>query len=1270
MATAIVGTIIAKEYPLFANPSLVLQNNEQVMSSVTANILDENPMISETDITTLPWVNNGQWCKQDFGNDDASLIFGTDVADSNLSYVNVSAYSQINLYGPANQRVRLFINRSELGDLGIFYVDINEEGVGIFDCNKVLEVQPTAKYIHLNGVKASAWNTTLNISSITVSGNSVLDYDEIAEAIVTRSDVDVKFINDELYPWYISGDHVINGNRGNGETISNLSFTFNSDKKTEITFDWLRNYYSWHTVLLYVDGVLKEDASSSSYQRVRLFLDEGQHVVLFRDTIPGYSNYDYDYSYIKNIQVKEILPIEDVVLTENSQKITFENDEKWFWTSEEGYIQNTNYGHAYTSSTFSTTFTIDQPSKFSFEYQVTPYDFWWDSATQSYKSYQNLYTIINGETYMTGMDVSGWSKCNVLLPEGTHTIEWLDTIANTTTPLYSRIRNIELSSNWVDVDIASNAGTLGVEVLYLVNVLNDVELLKVTGTLNSTDWATIKQMKNLIALDLTDAKFDAVPNYAFDGLSSVSSVKLPKGVKTIGQYAFRGTQLLNIDIPSTVTSIGQYAFADLRLKAVNFDDNSQLTYIGYDAFARCTNLQEFIMPNTVTTLGSYNNDYSSDYDAGIFYRCYNLKKIHFSDALSSIEQYMCTDCRSLEEVHLPANVKVIRDCAFQGCNKLRHIDLPSTLERIDNNAFNNCGLDSIKLPLKLSVLESYAFQNCDNLKYIELPSYIGGYNRNFYDCNSIEKVVCQSATPPVITNDPFQNCNSKSSITLVVPSFAVVNYKLDSYWYQFGSIQEGDDIDNWIISSELSLTNNRRMNGKPDIELYQGGSLRVGGAAPMEVKNMILWVSEGNPCRLLNDSPNMSADSLTSMFYVDANKWYFFTPLHDVNLANVTHSANASYVFRYYDAENRANNGTGSSWRNVDNGKLLAGQGYIFHCNSSGWINLPAEASVHSQVFTTSDVTKTLSVHESTASANKNWNYVGNPYPSYYDIYYMDFTAPITVWTGSTYKAYSIADDNYVLRPMQSFFVQKPDAVDAIVFHKEGRQISSEVNRPSYAKVRTASQQNDNRKFFNLQITDDESIDEMRIVVNKEASLNYELECDASKFMSMDNTVPQLFSLDSNGNNYAINERPFSDGTVALGYFAGNAGFYTISAMRADGTAVLYDKVLNKTVNLNDQDYTFYSDATESANTSRFVLTLTVDNSTTSITTNTSDKNVSVYAVDGMIVIKADNENASIYSIDGKLIRSLNVKGAANVNVNNGSYIIKINDKTIKTVVY
>ena len=149
----------------------------------------------EVDVTTQPWVNKGQDCTQDFNNENGGTVFGTDAGGTNISYVDVSAYGIIKLYGTASQRARLFINREEVGDEnGTFFVDLDSEGVGTFDCNTVLTKQPKAQYIHLNGVKASAYNTHLNLSSITVSG-SAIEFPEPDPFVLPDGEVEINTLS-------------------------------------------------------------------------------------------------------------------------------------------------------------------------------------------------------------------------------------------------------------------------------------------------------------------------------------------------------------------------------------------------------------------------------------------------------------------------------------------------------------------------------------------------------------------------------------------------------------------------------------------------------------------------------------------------------------------------------------------------------------------------------------------------------------------------------------------------------------------------------------------------------------------------------------------------------------------------------------------------------------------------------------------------------------------------------------------------------------------
>ena len=794
----------------------------------------------------------------------------------------------------------------------------------------------------------------------------------------------------------------------------------------------------------------------------------------------------------------------------------------------------------------------------------------------------------------------------------------------------------EEAITWIDVTLES-AGSLGVEVMYKLGAdgeLKDVDYLKVRGTLNSADWTSLKNMSQLKGLDLREASFEAIPEEEFSGRTSLTLVYLPEGMKNIGKSAFNNTRLVTIDIPASVISIGNSAFYQVNtLSEVNFATGSVLQTIGNSAFRQCTALVKFLMPNTVTSLGT-----------------------------SSFE-----DCSALNNLSLSSALTTIPESCFEKTSSLNNVAFPENLKSISAYAFLRSGLENAILPIGLTYIGMYSFGECYSLKYLELPSFATYSSYPFNLCTALETVVCHSCTPPIISSQPPFYSVDRSKITLKVPSFAVVDYKLDTYWLNFGTIEAMDtDPTTWSLYSKLALTNNRRPNSTPAVELQKGGSLIVGGNEPFGVETLsfVEDLTNSSYGQLVNRSSVTVSGQVKTNYYVKNGTWYFLCPFTDVNLSDITHGADASYVFRYYDSENRAANGTANnaSWKNVTENVLQAGRGYIFQCNKEGWLELPATADSKAKAVVSTDVTTELVAYTSENAANANWNYIGNPYPCYYDIYYMDFTAPITVRDGNNYKAYSIVDDNFVLAPMQAFFVQKPDEVNGILFKEAGRQIESTVNRAS-SRLLSA---NTDRNIYNFLLSDGVNSDETRTIINEKASLDYELTCDAAKFLSSDATMPQLYTIDSDDNLLAFNERPIDNGKVRLGFYAGIVGTYTLNLKDIGNDVQLFDAQTNNTVNLPYQ-FEVYTAGTYN---NRFTLIFSKNDITDVQEAQLAQTSVTVVAGGVEVTAKAGTD-ITLYRTDGTLYCAIKAKTGSNtISLPAGLYIVKVGNKSFKSFVY
>lgn len=793
----------------------------------------------------------------------------------------------------------------------------------------------------------------------------------------------------------------------------------------------------------------------------------------------------------------------------------------------------------------------------------------------------------------------------------------------------------------------TTAGTLGDMLLQQTEYLKDVNVLKITGPMNSTDMALLKSnLPDLISLDFSKTDVTDIPNSHFRDKTFLKEIILPDSLQTIGEQAFyRCYNLLSINVPKKVKVLNNYTFYE------------------------CIYLKDVMLPDGMTNINNY-----------VFMYDYALENIHLPDSLTYLGYQTLYYCNSLDSIVIPPKVTVLNNDVMSECYKLAYVELPDGLTTIGNYAFyNSYALKTIDLPEKLVSL-GYACFYRSGLEELVLPPSLSNFNSDVFDnCSALKKITCQQPTPPILTNDPFSEVD-KTTCVLEVPFWSATMYKQANIWSFFATINSyNTEMKEIPISGALSLNFNVRPTGFPNVTILNTGSLIVGGNAPFVVDNFMMESRlNGTPAwgSLINDCPAMSANNIRVKFEINGNKWYFLSFPFDVAVADIRTSNGALFVVRTYDGATRALNGGSGNWKNLTNDSILhAGKGYIFNASVTTQLIVPATAATKNNLFIYDTRSTKLTDYPATLQANKSWNFTGNPYPSYYDSRYIECTAPITVWNTSnnTYSAISLVDDKYAVKPYEAFFVQKPEDLTQISFVPAGRINTATLptTGPSGAPAKVKGIAENQRKLINLSIASDQFTDKSRVVINELASVSYEMKCDASKFLSDDVQVPQLYSIDAENNRYAINERPLTDGIIRLGYYSGSAGTYVLSTEELlpdeTWTVALFDKMMNVETDLQVQGYSF----TTNAGTFNDRFELRVQKAPTG---NEEAEQTKTYVstVNGQLSVTTEiGRSVAVYTLNGvKISGQITVSENTLIPLPKGVYLVKIGADIYKSVVF
>lgn len=825
------------------------------------------------------------------------------------------------------------------------------------------------------------------------------------------------------------------------------------------------------------------------------------------------------------------------------------------------------------------------------------------------------------------------------------------------------------------------AGELGHVILDEATYLQEVNKLTiVSGNLNNDDWKTLKSMTNLVELDISGMAVTSIPSSAFSNKWGLEKIVLPKKLETIGNSAFSGTGIKEIELSESLTTLDSHAFQNCTsLVSIKIPD--KITKISYGTFSNCSNLQSVSFPSTLTLIEErafYETDLSEidipgsveNIKENAFCRNENLKKVTFNEGLVKIESYSFLGCKSIESIVFPSTLRTIGYSGFSDCTNLKQISLNEGLVCIESEAFSRCsGLTDIVLPSTLEYCKGGAFNGCRNVKSIE----------------------ARSVLPPTTEGScPMYNVDL-TGVTLYVPSWSVGEYQLADGWNKFYTFQASNYLPQSIKVNKdfyFSLGDNDNKEYRPNISMtwsdhqvrdangnsnYERGNLTVSSRSKLAINDFdmifspyakycldenVRYNNQSNGYRTQYNGTSlivkgeMRAENVTLNLYNRRGMWQFVTFPFDVKVSDIVpESENTSWVIRGHSGAMRAAGKNDSVWVNLKADDVLeAGKGYIMHCYNpaSDLVKFrvsPLTTTVNRQLLFASD-NRTLPLEENLSEFehNRSWNLIGNPYPSFYDTRFMEFDAPFMVWNSSAqnYYAYNPADDAYILSPGEALFVQRPVDQKDITFLKDGRQIDQYARTliDETTQARARGKEGVQRSVFNLTLSGDNTSDRTRVVLNDEASMTYEMNKDAAKFASTVPTVAQIYSWNGES-RYAINERPTGSGIVNLGVHCGTKGTYTIALANAvDGQVILEDKLMNISTEITaDKGYSFEAEAGD--DDSRFVLHITRgigggDDTTgiNGITTEAGEKQ-EVYSLDG---IKMNAAKKGVYIQNGKKI--------------------------------
>ena len=286
---------------------------------------------------------------------------------------------------------------------------------------------------------------------------------------------------------------------------------------------------------------------------------------------------------------------------------------------------------------------------------------------------------------------------------------------------------------------------------------------------------------NIQAVEITGNGI--VPESAFEGCTTLTSVTVGAGITSIGYHAFYGCENLaevnnnsGIQLLAESTTQGYIAYyaESVNSKFVFTYANGTVTLTGYNGTD-----EHLVLPAVYTSL---RGDITAGYAIGdSVFREGNMLSVIIPDSVISIGEDAFYSCINLINVGLGRNITAIENYAFRNCNKLKSVIVPDSVTHLGSGVFSGCNsLESITVPFVGAEADKtdsdtyqypfgYIFGTSLFAEAVEVrQSYYGSSTSSttsttYYIPSSLRSV---TVTGGNILCGAFYNCSTLTSVTI------------------------------------------------------------------------------------------------------------------------------------------------------------------------------------------------------------------------------------------------------------------------------------------------------------------------------------------------------------------------------------------------------------------------------------------------------------------------------------------------------------------------